>query len=194
MAQPEIPTVTPPPVRPARLPGDLPRTAEKARMIRVDQAGEYGAVRIYAGQLAVMGSRHAHSGEIRHMADQERVHLDTFNRMMTARGVRPTLLQPFWHVAGFALGAATALIGPKAAMACTAAVEEVIEQHYADQLDRLGDDDAELADTIRVFRDEEIEHKDAAIAHGAEQAPAYPLLSAAIKTGCRLAIRLAERL
>jgi ubiquinone biosynthesis monooxygenase Coq7 len=164
------------------------------RMLRVDQAGEYGATRIYAGQLAVMGNRSELSGEIRHMADQEANHLARFDAMVSARGVRPTALQPLWHVAGFALGAATALIGPKAAMACTAAVEEEIDRHYSAQIDALGTDDPELAATIREFRDDERAHRDAALAHGAEQAPAYPLLAGAIRLGCRLAIRLAERI
>jgi ubiquinone biosynthesis monooxygenase Coq7 len=168
---------------------------EIARMIRVDQAGEYGAKRIYAGQLAVMGDRGPDSAEIRHMADQEEVHLARFNEMVAERGVRPTALQPFWHVAGFALGAATALIGPKAAMACTAAVEEEIDRHYSEQLDELASagGESELADVIEKFRDDEREHRDAALAAGAEEAPAYPLLSGAIRLGCRAAIRLAER-
>jgi ubiquinone biosynthesis monooxygenase Coq7 len=164
------------------------------RMLRVDQAGEYGATRIYAGQLAVMGNRSELSGEIRHMADQEADHLARFDALVSARGVRPTALQPLWHVAGFALGAATALIGPKAAMACTAAVEEEIDRHYSAQLDELGNDDPELAGMIREFREDERDHRDTALAHGAEQAPAYPVLAGAIRLGCRLAIRLAERI
>lgn len=164
------------------------------RMLRVDQAGEYGATRIYAGQLAVMGNRSELAGEIRHMADQEADHLARFDAMVSARGVRPTALQPLWHVAGFALGAATALIGPKAAMACTAAVEEEIDRHYSAQIDALGTDDPELAATIREFRDDERAHRETALAHGAEQAPAYPVLAGAIRLGCRLAIRLAERI
>ena len=164
------------------------------RMLRVDQAGEYGATRIYAGQLAVMGNRSELAGEIRHMADQEADHLARFDAMVSARGVRPTALQPLWHVAGFALGAATALIGPKAAIACTAAVEEEIDRHYSAQLDELGNDDPELAATIREFREDERDHRDTALAHGAEQAPAYPVLAGAIRLGCRLAIRLAERI
>jgi ubiquinone biosynthesis monooxygenase Coq7 len=128
------------------------------------------------------------------MATQEERHRERFDRMLGERRVRPTALAPVWHVAGFALGAATALIGPKAAMACTAAVETEIDRHYSAQLDRLGDSDTELADTIKEFRAEELEHLDTAIAAGAEQAPAYPLLSAAIRLGCRVAIRLSERI
>ena len=166
------------------------------RMIRVDQAGEYGATRIYAGQLAVLGERGPHATEIRAMAAQEDDHLARFNAMLAERGVRPTALQPFWSVAGFALGAATALIGPEAAMACTAAVEEEIDRHYTSQLEELARDggDPELAAVIEDFREDEREHRDAALAAGAERAPAYPLLSGAIRLGCKLAIRLSERI
>lgn len=168
--------------------------ASTERMIRVDQAGEYGATRIYAGQLAVMGNRGPQSAEIEHMAAQEADHRARFDALMARRGVRPTALQPFWHVAGFALGAATALIGPRAAMACTAAVEEEIDRHYTAQLDELGESDPELSALIAEFREDERAHRDAALAAGAEQAPAYPLLAGAIRLGCRAAIRLAERI
>lgn len=164
------------------------------RILRVDQAGEYGAIRIYAGQLAVMGNRAPHAGEVQHMAEQEAAHLARFNALLAERRVRPTALQPFWHVAGFALGAATALIGPEAAMACTAAVEEEIDRHYTQQLDELGESESELAATIAQFRDDERAHRDTALAAGAERAPAYPLLAGAIRLGCRAAIRLAERI
>ncbi len=164
------------------------------RMLRVDHAGEYGATRIYAGQLAVMGNRAPHAEEVAHMAAQEAEHKARFDALLAERGVRPTALQPFWHVAGFALGAATALIGPEAAMACTAAIEEEIDEHYSQQLDELGADDPELAGVIRQFRDDERAHRATALAAGAERAPAYPLLSGAIRLGCRVAIRLAERI
>ncbi len=164
------------------------------RMLRVDQAGEYGAVRIYAGQLAVMGDRAKLSPDIAAMAAQEEGHRAKFNRLIVERGVRPTALQPVWHVAGFALGAATALIGPEAAMACTAAIEEEIDRHYTAQLDELGDSDPELAGMVREFRDDEREHRDAALAAGAEKAPAYALLSGAIRLGCRIAIGLSQRI
>lgn len=165
------------------------------RMIRVDQAGEFGATRIYAGQLAVMGDRHPLSAEIRHMAEQEEAHRARFDALMARRGVRPTALQPFWSIAGYALGAGTALLGPEAAMACTAAVEEEIDRHYSDQLDALeaGNADPELAGMIAEFREDERAHRDSALAAGAEKAPAYALLSGAIRLGCRVAIRLAER-
>ena len=168
---------------------------ELDRMIRVDQAGEFGATRIYEGQLAVMGDRGPHSAEIRHMAEQEEGHRARFDAFMAERGVRPTALQPFWSAAGFALGAGTALLGPEAAMACTAAVEEEIDKHYSAQLDRLAETNSEpeLAEMIAEFREDEREHRDAALANGAENAPAYPLLSGAIRLGCKLAIRISER-
>jgi len=169
------------------------RAVDRASMLRVDQAGEYGATRIYAGQLAVLGDRHPISRNIAHMAAQEERHRARFDAMMAQRGVRPTLLQPFWHVAGFALGAATALIGPKAAMACTAAIETEIDEHYGEQLDALGTQDPELSEAITDFRAEEVEHRDAAIAHGAESAPGYPLLFGMIRLGCRAAIGLTKR-
>lgn len=180
---------------PARdyLPGDLDPQQRLARMIRVDHAGEFGARRIYEGQLAVLGKT-ACAPTLRHMHEQELVHLRTFEKLMVENRVRPTALQPVWHVAGFALGAATALMGEKAAMACTVAVEEVIDEHYAGQAGQLGDDQAELKDTIETFRQEELEHRDIGLEHGAEEAPAYELLSGAVKTGSRLAIWLSERL
>lgn len=168
---------------------------ELHRMIRVDQAGEFGATRIYEGQLAVMGDRGPHSAEIRHMAEQEEGHRAKFDALMAERGVRPTALHPFWSAAGYALGAGTALLGPEAAMACTAAVEEEIDKHYSEQLDRLQEtgSEPELAEMIEEFREDEREHRDAALANGAEKAPAYPLLSGAIRLGCRIAIKVSER-
>ena len=166
--------------------------ADTEAMLRVDQAGEYGATRIYAGQLAVLGTRGPHAAEIAGMAAQEEAHRARLDALMAGRGVRPTALQPVWSVAGYALGAATALIGPEAAMACTAAIEEEIDRHYTAQLDALGDDDPEFSGLVREFREDERAHRDAALAAGAERAPAYPLLSGAIRLGCRLAIRLSE--
>jgi len=169
---------------------------ELHRMIRVDQAGEFGATRIYEGQLAVMGDRGPHSAEIRHMAEQEQGHRARFDEVLAKRGVRPTALHPFWSAAGYALGAGTALLGPEAAMACTAAVEEEIDRHYSEQLDRLAETgtEPELAKMIEEFREDEREHRDAALANGAENAPAYPLLSGAIRLGCRIAIKVSERI
>jgi ubiquinone biosynthesis monooxygenase Coq7 len=176
-----------------RLPGDPPRDEGIARMIRVDHAGEHGARRIYEGQLAVLGRSPA-MPVIRRMAEQEKRHLAAFDRLVIERRVRPTLLSPLWHVAGFALGAATALLGERAAMACTVAVEEVIDGHYAKQIDALGAEEAELKATLAEFRGHEIEHRDTGLAHGAAEAPAYALLSGAIKAGSRLAIWLSTRI
>ena len=175
-----------------RLPGDPTAREVLERTIRVDHAGEYGAKRIYEGQLAVLG-RTKYGPLIEHMKAQEQVHLDTFSRLIGQRRVRPTALLPFWHVAGFALGAATALLGHRGAMACTVAVEEAIDEHYRAQEDTLGDDEAELRADIARFRAEELEHRDTGLEHEAEQAPAYRLLSAAIKTGCKIAIKVSER-
>ena len=175
------------------LPGDPAPGERIARMIRVDQAGEYGARRIYEGQLAVLGPDHPQHGTVRHMYEQELVHLEAFDRLMAERRVRPTALQPIWHVAGFALGAATALMGTKAAMACTVAVEEVIDEHYGRQAEALDESEAELKETIEAFRADELEHRDTGLAEGAEEAPGYALLSAGIKAGSRLAIWLSER-
>ncbi len=175
-------------------PINLNHKPDIASMIRVNQAGEFGAKRIYAGQLAIMGDRHPAARSIAHMAEQEERHLSAFDKMMAERGVRPTMLQPFWNVAGFALGAATAAIGPEAAMACTVAVETEIDKHYAEQLDDLADSDPELASMVAEFRAEEQEHKETALAEGAERAPGYPLLSAAIRFGCRAAISLSKRI
>ena len=129
------------------------------------------------------------------MAEQEEGHRARFDAMMAERGVRPTALQPFWSIAGYALGAGTALLGPEAAMACTAAVEEEIDRHYSEQLDRLAEtgDEPELSAMIEEFREDEREHRDAALAAGAERAPAYPVLSGLIRLGCRAAIKISER-
>jgi ubiquinone biosynthesis monooxygenase Coq7 len=163
-------------------------------MLRVDQAGEYGATRIYAGQLAVLGQNRPAGRVIARMAQQEQRHLERFNALMAERGVRPTALQPVWKVAGFALGAATALMSERAAMACTDAVETEIDRHYGRQLAELGDSDSELAADITAFRAEELEHRDTARAHGAAETIGYPLLTAAIRAGCRLAISLSKRI
>lgn len=181
-----------------RNPGDPEPRELIERTIRVDQAGEFGAVRIYEGQLAALRwTRRANSEagrKIAAMAREEREHNRVFSHLLVERRVRPTALQPLWNVAGFALGAATALLGEKAAMACTVAVEETIDEHYARQAAALGDDEADLRTTIEKFRAEEIEHRDTALAAGAEQAPAYETLTAAIKAGSRLAIWLSTRI
>lgn len=176
-----------------RLPGDRPLPAEVARIVRVDHAGEFGATRIYRGQLDVM-RRGRGAAEIRRMAETEQRHLAAFEMLLSERRVRPTVLQPLWSWAGYALGAATALLGEGAAMACTVAVEEVIDEHYRGQAERLGGEESALAATILAFRADEIAHRDAALAHRAQETPGYDLLSGAIKTGSRLAIWLSTRL
>jgi ubiquinone biosynthesis monooxygenase Coq7 len=163
-------------------------------MLRVDQAGEYGATRIYAGQLAVLRRNGMEAKLIARMAGQEQRHLDRFNALMSERRIRPTALQPLWNVAGFALGAATALMSEKAALACTDAVETEIDKHYSEQLDELGDDDPVLARDIAEFKADELEHRDTARSAGGRQAIGYPLLTAAIRAGCRVAIELSKRI
>jgi len=174
-----------------RLPGDLSEERQIARMIRVDHAGEYGAKRIYAGQLAVLG-RSRKAAEIRRMAEQEERHLAAFDKLVRERRVRPTALSPLWHVAGFALGAATALLGERAAMACTVAVEEVIDEHYRRQIEALGDAEPELKSALEEFRANEIEHRDRALAEGGDIGPSP--LTAVIKAGSRMAIWLSTRI
>ena len=161
-------------------------------MVRVNQAGEYGAARIYAGQLAVMGGRGRVAGEIAHMAAQEQRHLEAFDALMTERGVRPTVFAPAWHVAGYALGAVTALLGPRAAMAATVAVETVIDAHYGEQAEELaGGTDPQLAAMVDDFRADEVAHRNTAAAHSGENG--FPLMQAAIRAGCRAAIAVAKR-
>ena len=176
-----------------RQPGDPTPADRIAEMIRVDHAGEYGAARIYAGQLAVLG--HGEKGDLlRHMAAQEAEHLRRFSTMVADRHIRPTALLPLWHLAGFALGALTAALGEKAAMACTVAVEDAIDAHYTAQATELGTTEPDLKQTIETFRAEERQHRDTALAHGAEETPGYRLLYHAINTGCRVAIKLSERI
>jgi len=165
-------------------------------IIRVDHAGELGADRIYAGQMAVLGNGKM-GPTIKHMWDQERVHRIEFEKLINDYRVRPTVMTPFWNVAGFALGAGTALMGEKAAMACTVAVETVIVEHYNDQLRQLMEDpntDKKLLAIITKFRDEEQEHHDTGIDCGAEQAPFYKALTEVIKLGCKTAIAISKKI
>jgi ubiquinone biosynthesis monooxygenase Coq7 len=174
------------------LPGDPSPRALIERIIRVDHAGEYGAQRIYSGQLAVLG-RGDKAHLLRHMMAQEQHHLDTFAALIAERRVRPTALLPLWHIAGYALGAVTAAMGERAAMACTVAVEEAIDEHYSQQSAALGEDEAALRDTIEEFRAEELEHRDIGLENEAELTPGYRLLAGAIKLGCKVAIAVSER-
>ncbi len=181
-----------------RLPGDGGKARRVEEMIRVDHAGEYGAVAIYRGQRAVFDKRSTRqriAAQLAQMEADEQHHLDTFDQLIISRGLRPTALLPLWNLAGYGLGVVTALMGERAAHACTEAVESVIEEHYDDQvaeLRRFGDEDA-LADTFAQFREEETAHKELAVEEGAKEAPGYGLLSRAIKLGCRLAIRVSEK-
>jgi ubiquinone biosynthesis monooxygenase Coq7 len=184
-------TFRPAPARPG------PRETRLHEMLRVDHAGEYGAVQIYRGQRAIfdrIASRADVAERLKDMEDGEAAHLKTFDRLLAERGVRPTLLSPLWNAAGFALGAATALMGEKAAMAATAAVEDVIEKHYAAQAEELQATEPVLAATVAEFREDELGHKATAQAHGAEEAPGYPLMRVLIKAGCLAAIRLSEKI
>lgn len=174
-----------------------PREPRLHEMLRVDHAGEYGAVQIYRGQRAIFDrapNRAEIAARLMEMEDGEAAHLKTFDRLLAERGVRPTLLSPLWNAAGFALGAATALMGEKAAMAATAAVEDVIEKHYAAQAEELRASEPAIAATVAGFRDDELGHKATAEAHGAEEARGYPLMRFIIQAGCRAAIRLSEKI
>ena len=181
---------------PAR-PGLGAQNARLAEILRVDHAGELGAVHIYRGQRAVMDRAPGQmriAEQLAEMEGHEQVHLSRFDEILTERGVRPTLMAPLWRVAGFALGAGTALLGEKAAHACTEAVETVIEQHYAGQIAELEKREPDLAAELSKFRDDELAHKDIAVGEGAREAPGYPLLSAVIRAGCRAAIKISEKI
>ncbi|GGY40167.1 demethoxyubiquinone hydroxylase family protein [Parvularcula lutaonensis] len=177
------------------VPTQLKRRTEE--MLRVDHAGEYGAVQIYRGQRAVFGDLPGKTRIallLKDMEEGEQKHLETFDRLLAERGARPTLLAPLWNAAGFALGAGTALMGEKAAMACTSAVESVIEKHYQEQVDELdGQGEDELRATFAEFREDELEHHDTAIEEGAEQAPGYRFMKRIIEAGCNLAIKVSEK-
>jgi ubiquinone biosynthesis monooxygenase Coq7 len=168
-----------------------------AEILRVDHAGELGAVAIYRGQRAVLGEargRERIAGQLAEMEAQEARHLARFDGLLTDRRVRPTALAPVWRLAGFALGAGTALLGEKAAHACTEAVETVIEAHYAGQIAELGSREPELTAELARFREEELAHRDLAVEEGAREAPGYGLMAAVIRTGCRAAIKLSEKI
>ena len=189
-----VPTARAP--RPA-LPGLHGMSARIAEMIRVDHAGEYGATRIYEGQRAIFsrlpGAKKI-TAQLAHQEADEQIHKAAFDKLIRERGIRPTLLGPIWGAAGFGLGVVTALMGEKAAHACTAAVEEVIEDHYREQIEELGDHEPDLKAMITTFRAEEIAHKEQAIAEGAKDAFGHPVLEALIKTGCRAAIALCQKI
>lgn len=178
-------------------PGPGALRARMAEMLRVDHAGELGAVHIYRGQQAVLGQAKGHertTAQLKEMEGHEAVHLARFDELLNQHRVRPTLMAPVWRAAAFAIGAGTALLGDKAAHACTEAVETVIEKHYADQIAEIGDRDPELAAELTKFRDEELAHRDIAIEEGAREAPGHPILTAVIQAGCRAAIKISEKI
>ena len=180
---------------PAR-PGPHARRRRMAEILRVDHAGELGAVHIYRGQRAVLDAakgRERTAAQLAEMEGHEAEHLARFDTLLNERQVRPTLLAPLWRAAGFAVGAGTALLGEKAAHACTEAVETVIEEHYAGQIAELAARDPDLAAELTKFRDDELAHRDIAVSEGAREAPGYGLLSAVIRAGCRAAIRISEK-
>ncbi|HWF01090.1 MAG TPA: demethoxyubiquinone hydroxylase family protein [Caulobacteraceae bacterium] len=177
-------------------PGPGGQQARLAQILRVDHAGELGAVWIYRGQRAVMeaGGREPIATQLAAMEDHEARHLQRFEALLAERRVRPTLLAPLWRAAGFALGAGTALLGERAAHACTEAVESVIEGHYAGQVEEIGEHEPALAAELAQFRDEELAHQQEAVDHGALAARGGGLLRAAIRAGCRAAIKVSEQL
>ena len=163
-------------------------------IIRVDHAGEYGATRIYEGQIAVFGKNTKIGKTIQHMADQEQEHIEKFQELIVSERVRPTALLPIWNIAGYALGAGTALMGEKAAMACTVAVEKVIGEHYQEQTKLLKEDQKKLKSTIKKFAADELEHHDIGIAHDAESTPGYKILTKVIELGCKTAIAISKKI
>ena len=178
-------------------PGPHGASARLAEILRVDHAGELGAVHIYRGQRAVLNhapGKDRIAFQLQEMEGHEAEHLAAFDRLLSEGGVRPTLMTPLWRIAGFALGAGTALLGEKAAHACTEAVETVIEQHYAGQIAELATTEPALSADLARFRDEELHHRDLAVEEGAREAAGYPVLAAMIRAGCRAAIKISEKL
>jgi ubiquinone biosynthesis monooxygenase Coq7 len=177
-------------------PGRGAGRARLAEILRVDHAGEHGAVKIYEAQRAVFANAPGKADLAADMAEMkagEQVHKARFDALLTEHRVRPTVLLPLWSLAATGLGTVTALMGEKAAHACTEAVESVIEEHYADQIAELKDREPALAAELAQFREEELAHHDHAIEHGSREAPAYRLLTAVIKAGCKVAIKVSER-
>ena len=165
--------------------------------IRVDHAGERGAVKIYEGQLLALNTIYKNDelkDTILEMREHEREHCDFFENEIKKRKIKPTRFLPLWDLLGVGLGFGTTLLGKKAAMLCTASVEEVIDKHYQDQIDQLQEDEKELRKKIIKFREDEIHHKDIAYEEGASKKGIYSILDKVIKTGSKIAIRISEKI
>ena len=166
-------------------------------IIRVDHAGERGAIKIYEGQLLALKTIKQDSAlkdKIEEMQEHEKEHLQYFETEIQKRKIKPTYLLPLWDIMGVTLGFGTALLGKKAAMLCTASVEEVIEEHYDNQLKKLGDDEKDLKEKIKKFREDEMHHKDIAYKEGATKKGIYFFLDKLIKTGSKIAISISEKI
>jgi len=177
--------------RPGR--GQIRRRLEE--MLRVDHAGEMAAVQIYRGQKDVFraAGRAEIADDMERMQGEEQVHLNRFDALLNEHSTRPTLMTPLWRIAAYGLGVGTALLGEKAAHACTEAVETVIAEHYANQADEWEGRDPALAEQFRDYREDELRHHDHAVEQGAHEAPGYEVLTAVIKAGCRAAIKVSEK-
>ena len=166
-------------------------------IIRVDHAGERGAIKIYEGQLLALKTIKQDNNlkdKIEEMKEQEKEHLEYFEKEIQKRKIKPTYLLPLWDVMGVALGFGTAILGKKAAMLCTASVEEVIEDHYQNQLKKLGDDEMDLKTKIEKFKEEEVDHKNIAYEAGATNKGLYSVMDKVIRTGSRIAITISEKI
>ena len=166
-------------------------------IIRVDHAGERGAIKIYEGQLLALKTIKQDNNlkdKIEEMKEQEKEHLEYFEKEIQKRKIKPTYLLPLWDVMGVALGFGTALLGKKAAMLCTASVEEVIEDHYQNQLKKLGNDEMDLKTKIEKFKRDEVDHKNMAYESGATNKGLYSIMGKVIRTGSRIAITISEKI
>ena len=165
-------------------------------IIRVDHAGERGAIKIYEGQLLALKTFKQNPSlkrKIEDMKEHEKEHYEYFDNQIKKRNIKPTKLLPLWDVMGVTLGFGTAMLGEKAAMLCTASVEEVIDGHYKDQTFKLGKDEKKLKDKIMKFREDELHHKDIAYNEGATKQGFYSIMDKVIKTGSKLAIKISEK-
>ena len=165
--------------------------------IRVDHAGERGAIKIYEGQLLALNTFIKDDDlkkKIEQMKVHEKEHCDYFENEIRKRNIQPTKFLPLWDILGVGLGFGTAILGKKAAMLCTASVEEVIEDHYQNQINKLGDDEKALKDKIEKFRNDEIEHKNIAYEEGATNKGIYSIMDKIIRTSSKIAITISEKI